>query len=404
MKTFKYKLYNADHNRQLRKQLSIACNIYNHCIALHKRFYHLTGKYIHPNDLKKHITKLKRLDKYSHWNRLNSQTIQDVVERIDKGYQLFFKKKARNVPKFKGWRNYKSITFKQTGYKILGNRTIKILNKKYKYFDSRPIEGNIKTITVKRDSLGDFYFCITTDYEQSSSRVMTGKTAGFDFGLKTFLVNSDGTEIESPEFLKKSLDILASSQRKLSSGRKGSNNRNRSRLSVARVHRKIANQRRDWHHKTANILMSKYDELYFETLNLDGMKRLWGRKVSDLGFNSFLTLLEQKCLQNNVVFHKTDRFEPTTKECHYCGFKNQNITLDDREWTCPKCDTWHDRDVNAAKNILAIGTKKKETITGRALPVRGEGVKLYDSKSRVAHVGVLREKRVGTLVDTKNPI
>lgn len=376
-------MYNADHNSQLRQQLSVACNIYNHCIALHRRYYRLTGKYLRPNDIKKHITKLKRLEKYKHWNRLNSQTIQDIAERIDKGYKAFFKKNAIKTPKFKSWRRYSSITFKQTGYKILENRTIKILNKKYKYFGSRPIEGNIKTVTVKCDSLGDFYLCIVTDYEWNSKRVKTGRTAGYDFGLKTFLVSNDGEEIESPEFLKKSLEKLTSKQRKLSSGRKGSKNRERSRLSVARTHRKIANQRRDWHHKLSNSLSCRYDELYFETLNLDAMKRLWGRKVSDLGFNSFLTLLEQKCLQKGVTFKKVDRFEATTKKCSNCGYKNCDLTLSDRDWTCPECEMWHDRDVNAAKNIHVAG----------ASATRVEGVSQYNSENYIA-----------TLVDTKNPI
>ena len=376
MKVYKYKLYNSDHDRQLSRQLSIASNIYNHCIALHKRYYQMTNNYLSSGRLQKHVTKLKNKKRFKHWNKLNSQTIQDIVQRIDKAYQNFFKKNAKRPPTFKSWKKYNSITFKQTGYKLLENGKIKILKKNFKYFNSREIKGKVKTITIKRDSLGDFYLCITTDYKEEQTRSTTGKAAGFDFGLKTFLVNNYAEEIKSPLFLKESLNELKIAQRKLSSKKKGSNNRRKARLRVARLHRKIANQRRDWHHKLANTIVEKYDEVYFETLNIDAMKRLWGKKVSDLGFSSFLNILEYKCLQNDVKFIKIGRFEATSKLCNSCGHKKVDLELLNREWICSNCGEVHDRDINAAKNIYAVG----------ASTARGEQVSLFDlikSKSSV---------------------
>ncbi|MFW6173267.1 MAG: RNA-guided endonuclease InsQ/TnpB family protein [Elusimicrobiota bacterium] len=376
MKVYKYKLYNSDHDKQLSRQLSIASHIYNHCIALHKRYYQLTKKYLSSGRLQKHITKLKKKERFQHWNKLNSQTIQDIVQRIDKAYQNFFKKYAKRPPTFKSWRKYNSITFKQTGYKLLENGKIRILKKNFKCFNSREFEGKVKTITIKRDCLGDFYICITTDHKEDHNRSVTGKTAGFDFGLKTFLVNNYAEEIKSPLFLEQSLNELKITQRQLSSKKKGSKNKEKARLRVARLHRRIVNQRRDWHYKLANTIVNKFDEVYFESLNIEAMKRLWGRKVSDLGFSSFLNILEYKCVQNNVKFIKIGRFEATSKICNSCGYKNTDLELSDREWVCPSCGEIHDRDVNAAKNIYAVG----------ASTARGEQVSLFDlikSKSSV---------------------
>lgn len=368
MKVYKYKLYNSTHNGKLSKQLSIASKIYNHCIALHKKYYKLTNKYLDSAQLQRHITKLKKKIKYKYWNKLNSQTIQDIVQRIDKAYKNFFNKHAKRPPTFKSWRKYDSITFKQTGYKLLENGRIKILKKTFKYFNSIEIKGNIKTVNIKRNSLGDFYICITTDYVENKIRFATGKTAGFDFGLKTFLVSNYAEEIESPLFLKKSIDELKLAQKELSSKVKGSNNRHKSRLKVARIHKKIANQRNDWHHKLANEIIKKYDEVYFESLNIDGMKRLWGKKVSDLGFSSFMNILEYKCIQNGIKFIKIGRFEATSKICNFCGFKKTDLSLSDREWECGDCGIFHDRDINAAKNIYEVGASTS----------RGEQVNLFD--------------------------
>ena len=197
---------------------------------------------------------------------------------------------------------------------------------------------------------------------------MTGKTAGFNFELKIFLVSSNGEGIKSPGILRQSLGKLAIVQRKLSSKQKGSKRRVKARLDVARLHKKIGNQRKDWHYKLANKIIDEYDEIYFEDLNIDGMKRIWGRKVSDLGFSSFLTILEQKSLQKDVKFIKIGRFEPTSKICNFCGFKKTDLKLEDRTWECSICGKMHDRDLNAAKNIKTVGSST----------ARGECVKLID--------------------------
>jgi len=360
-KTYCFKLYMSKRNKKLHTKLGTASSIYNHCIALHKRYYRLYKKHLSLYTLQKHITKLKRLPKFQHWKQLDAQAIQDIADRIEKGYLLFFRniktKSTRRVspPSFRKRSKYRSVTFKQTGWKLLGGNKIRIGKTTFRYHKSRDIEGTIKTVTVKRDALGDIYLyfsCVVEDVQPD--RTMTGKIAGFDFGLKTFLTASDGTRIESPLFFKDGLKKVQKANRNVSSKKRGSNNRRKARLGLARAHRKVANQRRDFQFKTAKALVEKYDFLFFEDLNLEGMKALWGRKVSDLSLHSFHQILGYMAAKHGARVGRVDRWFPSTKTCHTCGCLNDQITLNDREWTCC-CGETHDRDHNAAINILLAG-------------------------------------------------
>ena len=354
MKTYQFKLYNSKRNKHIFSQIEFASEIYNHCIALGRRYYKLYGKYLSANRIKVHITKLKNLPKFSQWRNLNSQAIQDVVERIDRGYKLFFDKHNKRPPKFKSRKVYKSFTLKQTGYGFYGNQ-IRIGHFHYKFFKSREIEGKVKTVTVKRDSLGDVYIFVTTDQTEFSNEPKTGETAGFDFGLKTFLTVSDGTQIESPEFFRCSYDSVRKAGKSHSTKQFGSNNQEKARLTLARKHKKIRNQRHDFHFKLANRLTQDYDVLCFEDLNIEAMKRLWGRKISDLGFNEFIKIVAYYASIRNKKVVFVDRFFPSSKTCFACGMVNDNLELTDRTWHCFCCNTWHNRDLNAAKNIQRVG-------------------------------------------------
>jgi putative transposase len=191
---------------------------------------------------------------------------------------------------------------------------------------------------------------------------MTGKTAGFDFGLKTFLTTSDGERIESPEFLKVNLEKLRKVSRNHSRKQKGSANRERSRKDLVRVHEGISNQRRDWLWNLAHRLTDQYDALYFETLNLDGMKRLWGRKVSDLAFGEFLSIIKWVAQKKGKYVGFIDRWYPSSKTCHHCGHIHKGLELSDRRWRCPSCQSVNDRDENAAINIKAVGASNRNRL------------------------------------------
>ena len=232
MKTYKFKMYSNHGNRELHKTIDGHAHVWNHCVALQRRYYAIYGKYISKFRLMNHITKLKRLAKFAHWNLLPSQAIQDVAARIDKGYQAMFAARAKGKkwgrPRFKPRRKYKSFTLLQAGWKLLDGNRIRIGNRIYRYFKSRDVGGNPKRCTIKRDAIGDIYITILTDsVEPDLHRVMTGKIAGFDFGLKRFLTGHNGHDIDSPEFFKRSLNAIKRASRNHSRKRKRSKNRER---------------------------------------------------------------------------------------------------------------------------------------------------------------------------------
>ena len=359
LKTYKYKLYSSKRNKSLEEQTKICGNIYNHCISLKLRYYQLYGKSLSKYQLQKHLTKLKKLPKYSFWNKVGSQAIQDITDRIERGYIAFFKNckkktKTRKVspPSFKNVRGYSSFTLKQAGYSFNSDNDVRIGRETYKYFKSRETKGEIKTVTVKRDKVGDWFIFVTCRTENNTKEISkTGKTAGFDFGCMTFLTASDETKIQSPLFMKKAHVKLAQASRSLSRKKRGSNNRKKAKIVGARIHRKIANQRRDWHFKTAHSLLKDYDILCFEDLNLKGIAKLHGKKIGDMGFGEFVSILSYLALIGGKEIRFIDRWFPSTKLCSICEYKNEDLTKRDRTWECPECGTFHDRDINAAVNI-----------------------------------------------------
>lgn len=367
-KAFVFKLFqNKRTQKKLNQELYVFCSIYNHSLALTKRYYKIFGKHPGKYNLQKHLKKLMDRHIKPEWKELGySQGIQEVTDRIYKSYQAFFawcRKKngsRKSLPKFKPFRKYRSFTLKQSGWKIDQGKGIVIIGKnKYRYNNSRQIEGEIKTVTIKRDQVGDWYIILSCDleknYKPQEIASMTGKSAGFDFGLTYFLTSSDDKIIESPEFLKQSLKKLKVNNRKLSKKVKGSKNRSKARKSLARLHRKIGYQRKDFQFKLANDLIKKYDNLFFEDLNLEAMKRLWGRKVSDLGLNQLMQIIEFKAEEHGKVLHKINRFYPSSKTCSVCGDIKEELPLKVREFKC-SCGNHMHRDLNAAKNILAVGT------------------------------------------------
>ena len=358
-KTFKYRLYTHKRNGHLHEQINVAGLIYNHCVALQRRYYRLFGGYIPKSRLQSHIAKLRKHNPL--WQKLGSQAVQQIVERVDNAYQRFFKwAKTRqgprcSPPRFKRVRKYPSFTLKQAGWKLLEGNKIKIGSVVYRFVKSRELEGRIKTVTVKRNTLGKLYVCFSLIQQQPQIyEAATGKIGGFDFGLKTFLVDQDGNEYLSPQFLKAELAHLKQASRKLSSKRKGSNNRHKARLNLARKHEKVSNKRRDQHFKLSHRLLDQFDTLVFEDLNVRAMQRLWGRKVGDLGFADFLSILEYLSTKRGKRVLKLDRFEPTTQVCSACG-QRQKMPLKDRIYRCGDCGVELDRDHNAARNIFRVG-------------------------------------------------
>ncbi len=356
MKTLKFKLYEHKRNKFLKRAINAAGVIYNHCIALHKRYYRIWKKHLSCAKLQSHIAKLRKRNPF--WQTLGSQAVQDICQRIEKAYQLFFERNKQGVrpPGFKKVKKYKSFTLKQAGYKFLGDNRVKIGQKVYQFCQSREIQGKVKTVTIKRTPLGELFLIVVVDKgAEPENKFKTGKIAGFDFGLKTFLTCSDGTRIESPQFFKQSLNAVKKASKSHSKKLKGSANRERARKNLVRRHEDICHARRDWFWKLAHDLTNKFDLLCFETLNLKGMQRLWGRKISDLAFAEFLKILEWVAKKKGKQVVYIDRWYPSSKTCSDCGHVLENLDLSIREWRCPSCKQVNGRDENAAKNIQAVG-------------------------------------------------
>ena len=250
------------------------------------------------------------------------------------------------------------MTFTQAGYKIEGNRLrIHCLKKSFTFWKHREWTGTIKRVTLKRDNVGDYYlYIVCEDYEPSEKLPLTSNEAGADFGSPTFLTLSDSTKIASPQFYKQGLKAIRSANKALSRPQYLSNGWYRAKRYLSRIHKNIAERRRNWFFKLALRLVRKYDKIAIETLNLEGnLKKLWGRKISDIAFGEFSLILQWTCAKDGKTFLKAGRWQATTKPCSDCGYHNENLSLSDRQWICPECSSHHDRDINAAINILQAG-------------------------------------------------
>jgi putative transposase len=350
----KYKIYRSKKNSKLVTMCNSAASIWNHVILLRKMYYKMYRKGVSKKRMRQQIAKLRKTNMY--WHQLNSQTVQEIVDRVYDSYDRFFKKLAKRPPKLKKWRDFKSFVFTQSGWKIEGNKLT--INKigNFKFSKSREYY-DIKNIRVKRDSVGDWWLIIT------SSQSVEGKifnkshegAVGFDFSLPKFLIGSDGYEYSSPLFYKQGGTKISKLNRQLAKKKKGSKNRAKARVSLAREYRKIVYKRRDHHWKLSHEISYRYSHIFLETLDIEGMKKLWGKKISDLSLSSFLYILKHVALKHDTVIHQVDKWYPSSKTCSCCGFVNKELKLSEREWFCSSCGVLHDRDQNASKNILRQG-------------------------------------------------
>jgi putative transposase len=298
---------------------------------------------------------------------VGSQVLQDVIERLDKAYKSFFRrvkssKGKAGFPRFRSRDRYDSFTLKQTGWKLDGKylsiRNVGI----FKLRLSRPIEGDIKTVSVRRQS-DKWYVCFSCDKVPERKLEPSDKSVGIDVGIKTLCVDSDNNQVESPKYFRKAEKQLRVRQRTLSRRTKGSQGRKNARLLVAKAHDKVSNQRNDFLHKVANHYITNYGRIYVEDLNIKGMSKNHhlAKSINDAGWGKFFELLSYKAEEAGRIIIKVPRFEPTSKTCSQCGAVNQELKLSDRQWVCKSCGVLHDRDYNAAKNICRVGQTLQES-------------------------------------------
>lgn len=365
MKTYEFKLYRTKKEQHLWKQLDIANEVWNFCITARRWHFKQTGKSLQTFSLQKIITQVKKAPMYQHWNALNSQAIANQADRVWLSYEAFFanlklpKKERRKIslPGYKKRSKQKSFTLRQVGEALdQQHNRIRIGGKWFKYHKSREVEGNIKTITVKQNKLGEWFIYVVSDHTETAKQTRTGKSVGFDFGLKQFLTGSDGSVFTMPLLFKRTLRELAKAHRNVSRAKRGSRNRKRALKHLNRVHQKVSNARKDFHWKLAKHLVQTYEVICLETLNLKGMRALWGRKVSDLGFYSFVQKLKHQANKHGTTLIFIDRWFPSSKQCFSCKLINNELHLRDREWSCI-CGSHNDRDHNASLNIYEEGAR-----------------------------------------------
>ncbi len=365
MRTYKYQIREHPRNKRLGNMLDDLCDVHNYFLALENRYYRIYGKYAGRYRLQPHLTKLLQRTK-QHWAWIPRDTLDAVIIRLHIAWERFFNIAGTGKPKFKRKGRYRSAKF-QSSYKLEEGR-VRISfwqwnpkTQKFNKFDKRWFsfhphrdwKGNVRYLQILRDSVGTYWLYVVTNDTSKEVLPATGESVGADFGMKdAFLTLNTGEKIQSPQFLKQSLKELRKLNKALSRKVKGSSNWWRAVHELARLYRKVTDQRKDWHWKLASDLCRRFDLIATETLNLEGMKRLWGRKVSDLAFGQFLEILAFKCFKHKREFHQVGQWTATTKPCSECGHHNKNLSLSDRQWTCPDCGSHHDRDINAARNIL----------------------------------------------------
>ncbi len=354
LKTYKYKLYNRDTLKYLDGILVISGRIYNHCIALHRRYYGIYHKTLNKYQLQKHLTKLKK--KYSEWNEVPSQAIQDITDRIDRAYRLFFSNlkagKRTSPPHFQKTAKYHSFTTRQAGYKFHDFNRVKIGKKDFPYWNSRDFDGKVKTLTVKRKSNGYYIYVVVEQEAEQTEWAKSGKIVGFDFSLHNFLVSSNGDDCSMPKLLRKNLKSLRNLSEKYgrSKGKRGSLR------TLQKLHEKVANQRSDMHWKLARRFCRDYDVMVFETLDLVNMKKKYKKSMYDFGFNGFLNILKYVARKTGKTVMCADKWYPSSQLCSECGYQNHALKDESiRHWICPSCGAEHDRDRNAAMNLYKVG-------------------------------------------------
>ena len=369
MMTYTYKLYRTKRTAKLDAMLREACFVWNHALALQKRYYSLYGKYISCSKIKAYFAKRIRRC------LLHSQTVQEILERLDLSYGRFFKHLSRRPPKFRKAREFSSLVYKQGGFKLNANvLVINSINQHFQFSFSRPYEEKVRQIRIRRSRLGEYYLYVVTDAVAGSlvhGKSLEGASVGMDFGLKTYLTLSDGTRIRNPLFLKSGLNELRRKSRALSRCGKDSNHRRERRKDLERCHERIRNRRDDWQWKTCHELCRRYGTICIEDLSLLGMTRLWGRKVNDLAFGAFVQKLEHVASKYGTEVVKVDRYYPSSKTCSVCQYVNEHLSIRDRSWTCPCCGTSHDRDLNASINILRQGIASSGSIRKTVLARQG---------------------------------
>ena len=366
-RTYKFRLYpNKAQIELLAKHFGCYRFVYNYFLNQRKEQYKLTGNSDNFYAQCKTLTTLKKQEETAWLKEVNAQTLQFAIRSLESAYNNFFKKRAK-FPKFKSKHSKNSFTVPQFASVAGGRLFIHKFKEGIKCRVHREIKGKIGKVTITKTPSGKYFVSVFTEEEYITPIKKTDKSIGVDMGLKNLLTTSDGETFNNNRYTKRYECKLAKAQQHLSRKVKGSKGFENQKLKVARLHEKISNSRADYLHKCSISLVRRYDTICIEDLNVKGMTRnhRLAKSISDASWGHFVSILIYKAEWNGKKVVKVDRYFPSSQTCNVCGYVNkQTKDLSVREWECPHCHTHHDRDVNAAINILRFGLNNTSSGTG----------------------------------------
>lgn len=366
---YKYRLYpNKQQMIFFEKQFGACRFVYNWALEQKIKYYETNKKSLSCFAVNNQLAILKKQEGYQWLNDVIAQSLQMSIRNLDNAFTKFFREK-KGFPKFKskknGVRSFKlpqnySFNFTKNTIRIpkLGNVKV-ILTKR--------ITGVCKTVTVSKNSTGKYYISVLVDDGNELPEKVPfddTTTIGIDIGIKDFAILSNGEKVNNPEYLKTSLKKLKTLSKRLSRKQKGSNNFKKAKLKLSRLHETISNQRNDFQHKLSIKLVRENQAIALETLKVCNMikNHNLAQSISDAGWSSFVDKLTYKAEWYGKTILRIGTFEPSSKLCSNCGYHNKELTLVVREWTCPSCNAFHDRDINAAINIKKFALQDQNLI------------------------------------------
>ena len=373
-RAIKIRLYpNKQQEQEINKLLGCYRFVYNHMLATKQREYNNNKIDLSLKDLSKYFHGTLRKDEnYSWLKEQNTHVTKQSIRQMLTAYDRFFKLHT-GFPKFKSKKDKQSALFsikaisrrnKFEQRKITLTQSFKDIKFRCSdlYFKRlQTYKDNIRSATMSKTKSGNYFLSILIDVPQDEivKFRLTGESVGIDLGVKDFVITSEGEVFENKHFLKKQENKIERLQKQLSRKVKDSNNREKARIKLAKAHEHLANQRENYIHFVVNELLKYYDTIYMEDLNVSGMLKnhKLAKSIQEVGFYKFKEILQDKALVNNKQVILINRFYPSSKTCSLCGCKNKDLKLSDRFWVCPECNTKHDRDINAAKNILTEGQR-----------------------------------------------
>ena len=374
LRATKIRLYpNKTQEQTLNKVLGCYRFVYNKMLALKQEAYNRDKSNLGLCELSKFFHgELLKKSEYSWLKEQNTKVMKQAIRQMLSAYDGFFKL-GKGFPKFKSKHDNNSALFpceaisKSNSFETRHISLTKSLkNIKFHcsnlYFERlQRYKDNIKSATLSKTKSGKFYLSVLMSMNEEEFKQFrhTNNKVGIDLGVKDFVVTSDGEVFKNKHFLKQSENKIKKLQRQLSKKVKGSNNRDKVRIKIAKEFEHLTNQRIDYIHNVVNSLLKTYDYVFMENLNVQGILKnhKLAKGIQELGFYTFKNILKSKAMMNNKFVIEVDRWFASSKTCHECGYVYKNLTLGEREWTCPICGEHHDRDLNAAVNILMEGQR-----------------------------------------------